>query len=53
MRLNVTNRGDKSAAMVLILNNYNGDNLSINQSGPANLQWQKINANKFEIRVTV
>ena len=50
MQLNVTNRGDKPANMVLILNNYNGDNNVI--KGTTGFDWQKINTNRFEIRLT-
>ena len=50
MQLNVTNRGDKPANIVLILNNYNGDNNAI--KGTKGLGWSKINANRFEIRLT-
>ena len=50
MQLNVTNRSDKPAKMVLILNNYNGDNNVI--KGTTRNKWVKINANRFEIRLT-
>ena len=50
MQLNVTNRSDKPAKMVLTLNNYNGDNNAI--KGTTGIDWTKVNANKFEIRLT-
>ena len=51
MQLNVTNRSDKPASMVLILNNnYYGDNNVI--KGTTGIDWTKINANRFEIRLT-
>ena len=51
MQLNVTNRSDKPASMVLILNNnYYGDNNVI--KGTTGIDWTKISANMFEIRLT-
>ena len=50
MQLNVTNRSGKPADMVLILTNYNSDNNAL--KGTTGIDWTKISANMFEIRLT-